>query len=248
MTGRSWTQGSHVLADEVAHLDHPIIERIQAAGGVDPRAHGDARVLLRRLLPHRACGASPATRGTATSRPAGRRAGRVRRWPPGYAPLATGSDIGGSIRIPSSLSGVVGFKPPFGRVPALPPYNLDQFCHDGPMARSVADVALIQNVIAGPHWRDTASLRFPPVLPAEPRVDRGRARGAVRAPGRLADGARGRLEHAPSRRVVGCGRRRSSKRSSCHGRPNRCGWPRRRTSPRSWAPASPPSMPSTATS
>ena len=65
--------------------------------------------------------------------------------------LATGSDIGGSIRIPASLCGVVGFKPPFGRVPGMPPFNSDTYCADGPMGRSVADVALLQNVLAGPH-------------------------------------------------------------------------------------------------
>ena len=51
---------------------------------------------------------------------------------------------------------------PFQRVPALPPYNLDQYCHDGPMARTVADCALLEDVIAGRHWRDIASLPNPP--------------------------------------------------------------------------------------
>ena len=85
----------------------------------------------------------------------------------GYAPLATGSDIAGSIRIPASFSGVVGFKPPFGRVPGLAPYHLDQYCHDGPLARTVADCALLENVIAGPHWRDIVSLRDPPQIPRD---------------------------------------------------------------------------------
>ncbi len=73
--------------------------------------------------------------------------------------LATGSDIGGSIRIPSSYCGVVGFKPPFARVPGLPPFNSDTYCADGPMGRSVADVAMLQNVISGPWAGDPASLR-----------------------------------------------------------------------------------------
>ena len=72
----------------------------------------------------------------------------------GATTLASGSDIGGSIRIPSAFNGVVGFKPPFGRVPEQPPYNLDQYCHEGPMARTVADCALYQNVIAGPDPSD----------------------------------------------------------------------------------------------
>ena len=73
--------------------------------------------------------------------------------------LATGSDIGGSIRLPSSFCGVVGFKPPFGRVPGLAPFNQDTYCADGPMGRTVADVALLQNVLAGPWPGDQASLR-----------------------------------------------------------------------------------------
>ena len=72
----------------------------------------------------------------------------------GTATLASGSDIGGSIRIPASFNGVVGFKPPHGRVPEEAPYNLDQYCHEGPMARTVADCALFENAISGPHPSD----------------------------------------------------------------------------------------------
>jgi Asp-tRNA(Asn)/Glu-tRNA(Gln) amidotransferase A subunit family amidase len=84
----------------------------------------------------------------------------------GSTTLATGSDIGGSIRIPSSFCGVVGFKPPYGRVPEVPPFNLDHYCHEGPMARTVADCALLENVIAGPHPSDVASIRPKLEIPA----------------------------------------------------------------------------------
>ena len=77
----------------------------------------------------------------------------------GTTTLATGSDIGGSIRIPASFCGVVGFKPPYGRVPEVEVFNLDHYCQEGPMARTVADCALLENVIAGPHPSDVASLR-----------------------------------------------------------------------------------------
>jgi amidase len=54
---------------------------------------------------------------------------------------------------------VVGFKPPYGRVPEGSPFNLDFYCHEGPMARTVADCRLFENVIAGPHPKDIATLR-----------------------------------------------------------------------------------------
>ncbi|MGB8860860.1 MAG: amidase [Ilumatobacteraceae bacterium] len=161
MVGRTWTQGSLTLADEVAPYDHPIIERIQAAGGI---------IHIRTTTPEFCCAAYCHSRMWGITRnpwntgftPGGSSGGSGAALAAGYAPLATGSDIGGSIRIPSSLSGVVGFKPPWARVPALPPYNLDQFCHDGPMARTVADCALLEDVISGSHWIDPASLPNPP--------------------------------------------------------------------------------------
>jgi Asp-tRNA(Asn)/Glu-tRNA(Gln) amidotransferase A subunit family amidase len=76
----------------------------------------------------------------------------------GTSTLATGSDIGGSIRIPAAWNGVVGFKPPYGRVPQVPPFSLDHYCHTGPLARTVADCALFENVIAGPHPVDPIAI------------------------------------------------------------------------------------------
>jgi aspartyl-tRNA(Asn)/glutamyl-tRNA(Gln) amidotransferase subunit A len=83
----------------------------------------------------------------------------------GSATLASGSDIGGSIRIPASFCGVVGFKAPFGRNPGDAPWNLDHYCSDGPLGRTVADVAWFQNQLSGPHPRDGASVRPAPVIP-----------------------------------------------------------------------------------
>jgi amidase len=73
----------------------------------------------------------------------------------GFCTLATGSDMGGSIRIPSSLCGVYGFKAPFGRVPT----SETSFETLGPMARNFQDMVLMQNSIAGPHPKVHASLR-----------------------------------------------------------------------------------------
>ena len=62
---------------------------------------------------------------------------------------------------------MVGFKPPFGRVPQIVPYNLDQYSHVGPLARTVADCALFENVLAGPHRHDIVSMRPKLEIPAE---------------------------------------------------------------------------------
>jgi amidase len=72
----------------------------------------------------------------------------------GMTPLADGTDLGGSLRNPPSFCNVVGFRPSIGRVPTWPrsqPWT--SMSVDGPIARSVADVALMLSVIAGPDPR-----------------------------------------------------------------------------------------------
>jgi Asp-tRNA(Asn)/Glu-tRNA(Gln) amidotransferase A subunit family amidase len=75
----------------------------------------------------------------------------------GIGPIAIGSDAGGSIRLPSSFTGIFGLKPSFGRV-AYYPARPVPLVHAGPMARTVRDAALMLNVIAGPDERDLYSL------------------------------------------------------------------------------------------
>lgn len=76
----------------------------------------------------------------------------------GMATLATGTDGGGSIRIPAGFSGLPGLKPTFGRVPHWPPSPFGTLAHAGPMARTVEDVALMLEVLVRPDARDWAAL------------------------------------------------------------------------------------------
>ena len=76
----------------------------------------------------------------------------------GMGALHVGTDGGGSIRIPSGFTGVYGHKPCFGRVPAFPLSPFGTVSHVGPMARSVEDLALMLNVMAGPDPQDPHSL------------------------------------------------------------------------------------------
>jgi aspartyl-tRNA(Asn)/glutamyl-tRNA(Gln) amidotransferase subunit A len=158
--------GSLVI-DEIATETAPIAERIFDAGAV---------VHARTTTPEFSCaGYTHSKLWGITRNPwnlevavGGSSGGAGASLASGTSTLASGSDIGGSIRIPASINGVVGFKPPHGRVPTGPPFNLDRYCHDGPLARTVADVALFENVIAGPHRLDITSLRPKLEIPERP--------------------------------------------------------------------------------
>lgn len=75
-------------------------------------------------------------------------------------PIMTGSDGGGSIRIPAGFTGIYGIKPTFGRVPAHPPSPFGTVSHIGPMTRTVADAALMLTVMAQPDPRDWYALPY----------------------------------------------------------------------------------------
>lgn len=99
--------------------------------------------------------------------------------------IATGSDIGGSIRAPACLAGVVGYKPPYGRVPVEPPGNAERRLQHGPMARTVADAALLANAMSGPHPLDPRALPPAPPLPLEPPAPAGMRIAFCARPGDL---------------------------------------------------------------
>jgi len=83
----------------------------------------------------------------------------------GMVPLATGSDAGGSIRIPASYCGCFGFKPSYGRIPLgpLPALHMSRTWHLGPLSRTVTDAALYLDCAAGYHPKDPDALPPPTV-------------------------------------------------------------------------------------
>jgi len=89
----------------------------------------------------------------------------------GCVPLAEGSDMGGSIRIPASWSGVVGLKPSFGRIPLdFLPTQFDTIQHLGPLARTIDDARLFLACAQGPDESDIMSLS--PALDLSGPLDR----------------------------------------------------------------------------
>ena len=217
IAGRSLRFGSLLTEGWVSEETHPVAERVLGAG---------ALVHARTTTPEFSCAAFTHSALWGITRnpwnpdfgPGGSSGGSGAALASGTAYLASGSDIGGSIRIPASLNGVVGFKPPYGRVPAMAPFNLDTYCHDGPMGRTVADVALFQNVIQGQHPFDHVSLPAVPIPEdlGDVRRDAHRARAhARRLPGR----PRGRGEHPGlRRRPARCRRARRRGHGGAHAR------------------------------
>lgn len=108
-----------------------------------------------------------------TSRtPGGSSGGAAAAVAAGMAPLALGTDGGGSVRIPAAFTGTVTIKPTYGRVPHYPPSAFGTLSHTGPITRTVADAALLLDVITGPDHRDWSALpppagRFADTTPAD---------------------------------------------------------------------------------
>ena len=164
LAGKRTTYGSLIFKDNVDEMSDPMIERLERAGGI---------VHARTTTPEFCISGSCHTRMWGITRnpfnpdfgPGGSSGGSGAALAAGTATLATGTDIGGSVRIPAAACGVIGFKPPHGRNADGPPGNLDLYNHCGPMTRNVADAALMQNIVSGPHPHDLHSLRDRVVIP-----------------------------------------------------------------------------------
>src|SRR5712692_141443 len=159
------TIGSLIFKDTVPEMDSIVVERVRQAGAVILGKTNTPEFGLLGTTENRlgdAC-RNPWNRERTSGGSSGGAGAAVAA---GLCSLATGSDGGGSIRIPSSFCGVYGIKPTQGRVPrygGLGRPSIGQFSQSGPMARSVRDAALLLQVLAGPDPRDASCLpEMPP--------------------------------------------------------------------------------------
>ena len=142
--------GSHVLEGYMPEIDATVVTRILDAGGT----------ILGKAVCENFCfdgGSHTSDTGPVhnphkpTHSAGGSSSGSAVLVATGEVDMAIGGDQGGSIRMPSGWSGIYGLKPTYGLVPYTGMCSVDQTVdHTGPMARTVNDVALLLEVIAGP--------------------------------------------------------------------------------------------------
>lgn len=166
VAGKPTSAGSVLFKDNIAGGDALPVGRIRSAGGiVHARTNicemGTAGITGSKLQP------PTANPWNAAFNSGGSSGGAAASLALGSTTLANGSDYCGSIRIPASSCGVVGYKPPRGRNAVSAYFNIDWYDHDGPMARSVADCAILQNAMSGQHPDDLFSLPDATALPTQ---------------------------------------------------------------------------------
>jgi aspartyl-tRNA(Asn)/glutamyl-tRNA(Gln) amidotransferase subunit A len=159
-TGGLPTRRGSLVPNRRPAVDAPLVARLRAAGAImvgktTTSEYGwSASTVSRVSAPTRNPWARDKTAG-------GSSGGSAAAVAAGLCTASIGTDGAGSVRIPAAFCGVVGFKPSFGRIPYVPPCA-DRLSHAGPLARTVADVAQIMPVIAGPDRGDPDSLASPP--------------------------------------------------------------------------------------
>jgi len=158
VAGVRLTYGSAILADNVAETDDYVVEHLRSAGIVITGKTATPEFGLP-CYTETKIGPPARTPWDLTRSAGGSSGGAAAAVASGLAPAAQGSDGGGSVRIPSSVCGLFGIKPTRGRIsqgPMMP--DLAGLSIDGPLARTVADAALLLDAMTGNHPGDMYTL------------------------------------------------------------------------------------------
>jgi len=160
VAGFPTTAGSPIFKDAVAERSDHLVLRLEERGGV-PMAKSNVPEFAGANTFNRVYGKTVNPWDTRMSA-AGSSGGAASALASGMIWLAHGNDLGGSLRTPASFCSVVGLRPSPGRVARGPwPVPFDNLWVEGPMARTVADVALMLDALAGEHPDDPIALPAP---------------------------------------------------------------------------------------
>lgn len=162
--GLPFTCGSLVYRDRIARTESVHVARLRAAGAI---VVGKTNTPEFTLLGETRNRLGPDTRNpwNPALTPGGSSGGSAAALAAGMVPLATGSDTAGSITVPAAFCGVAGLKPGHRRIPLWPdPHDWAPYSDVGPMARSVAGLAMMFEATVGPDPRDPQSMRPVPDL------------------------------------------------------------------------------------
>jgi amidase len=160
--GLRTTYGSPLFADHVPEADSLMVARLKAAGGI---------VIGKTNTPEFGAGSQTFNRVFGVTRnpydltrtPGGSSGGAAAAVAAGMLPVADGSDLGASVRNPAAFCNLVSLRPTAGRIPDPGPGDLwNPLAVLGPIGRSVEDLALFLQAVAGPDPRDPLSLQDPP--------------------------------------------------------------------------------------
>jgi aspartyl-tRNA(Asn)/glutamyl-tRNA(Gln) amidotransferase subunit A len=157
VAGSRTTFGSKLQEKNVTAEDCPAVERLRKAGMILIGRTNTPEYGWKGVTDNRLFGITRNPWNTKLT-PGGSSGGASAAVAAGIGPVGIGTDGGGSLRIPASFSGVVGFKASFGRVPNWPGSGGAMLRHIGPVTRTVGDMAAVLDVLAGPDPRDLLSL------------------------------------------------------------------------------------------
>lgn len=148
--GLRTTRGSRIYSDYIPAADAEAVRRLREAGAILIGKTNTPEFTLWTETDNLVSGRTRNPWSLERS-PGGSSGGEAAAIAAGISPMGLGSDLSGSIRLPAHYCGIVGFKPTHGTVPLDGhfPAILDEYCHAGPMARTVADVRAMYAVLSG---------------------------------------------------------------------------------------------------